>query len=485
MAQQRLSLYWFDPDMETLEMIARLKGLGPYHIPPSYADKKSWVLIPIAIHACADLMHHLFPTMELKSEFTDLGIQEDASSGAGEYKRTVIDIDTEMVHHSAQDMAWSQYNLEVKYSGPATLVSKRGDQVEKMRKLYFLNGRLHKIESHEGDMVQKLLKVYIAYRDIVLTPEEAFYEVQNGDTLYLEVEAGSRVFRSEEYVVEREVDVYITEPSQRLIYELPDGVTTVDQPVSFIAEALPEGAYRFDWNFGDGSKIVSQNKKAGEASTVSHTYKNLKDGDVFYPSVKLYSQDGILLAEDAITINVVAEDNDAIDTSLSEHCGFTPDFSKLRYDDRYSNVPGNDQLLDEDGRVVIAVSWLNSDQPGQVRCYDHDGGKLLWTNWHNNGVKESITPYTKGQDGNYAMDGLVVKWYENGVLMLESTYIMGLIVSGRSWFDCGHLSAEGQYGYNGTYHAQIGVWELWVREGAGPDYIYRQSYYDYGPPVPH
>lgn len=483
MAQQRLSLYWFDPDMETLEMIARLKGLGPYHIPPSYAEKKSWVLMPIAIHACADLMHHFFPTLELTTEYADLGIVPENVPGRDDYQRKVVEIDSTMIHHQDQDMAWSEKNLEIKYSGPAKLIFTRDDRIVKTRSLHFLNGHLDKIENHEKKMVDAPLRVYVSIAGIPLTTEEAFYEADNEENLYLEIQAGSRTFRSKEFEVEKEASISI-QPPRIVIYELTDGATQVEH--EFEAYFTPEGRYSFFWDFGDGQTDDFAIKTISDRVVVKHTYKNLKDGDVFYPSVKLYSQDGILLAEDAITINVVAEDNDAIDTSLAEHCGFTPDFSKLRYDDRYSNVPGNDQLLDEDGRVVIAVSWLNSDQPGQVRCYDHDEGKLLWTNWHNNGAKESITPYTKGQDGNYAMDGLVVKWYENGGLMSETTYIMGLRSGpARSWHDCGHPSAVGQYGYNGTYYAQVGVWEYWVREGAGPDYIYRQSYYDYGPPVPH
>jgi antitoxin component YwqK of YwqJK toxin-antitoxin module len=407
------------------------------------------------MHACADLMHHLFPTMELKAGFTDLGIQEGAASGAGEYKRTVIDIDTEMLHHHTQDMAWTQYNLEVKYSGPVILVSKRGDRVEKIRNLHFLNGRLHKIESHEGEMVQKPLKVYIAHRDVVLTPEESFYEVKNGDVLYLEAASGSRVFRSEEYIVARETDVYITNPSRRLIFELTDGAAGTGETVAFRAEALPEGAYRFDWNFGDGSKIVSQSKKAGEASTVNYTYKNLKDGDAFYPSVTLYSADGKhQLAKDSIEITVRAEQSD----SLTFNCGWDVPYSELTKKEGTHHLFYEKPSGQKHGPYFFWYVDEDVDQLNYVQCLYEDQKHGAYHMWYKSGARHWEDNYRFNQ-----RHGPQFTWWENGNPKYESNFYEGKLHGTLiNWYENGRKSFEGDYNHGDG----IGIHKFWYSDGS-------------------
>lgn len=91
-------------------------------------------------------------------------------------------------------------------------------------------------------------------------------------------------------------------PPRMIVYELKGGATEATD--TFEAYARPNGLYRYEWNFGDGSAAVDDTPAAGQSSRVSHTFKGLKDGDNFYPSVKLFSQDGTLLSQDAIAIRV-------------------------------------------------------------------------------------------------------------------------------------------------------------------------------------
>ncbi|WP_045221787.1 InlB B-repeat-containing protein [Desulfonatronum thioautotrophicum] len=91
-------------------------------------------------------------------------------------------------------------------------------------------------------------------------------------------------------------------PPRILIFELAPGATEAEH--EFEASASPEGVYRFDWDFDDGSPIVSRYPGPGERSSVSHTYANLSADQQFRPTVRLYGEDGELLARDTILIRV-------------------------------------------------------------------------------------------------------------------------------------------------------------------------------------
>ena len=91
-------------------------------------------------------------------------------------------------------------------------------------------------------------------------------------------------------------------PPRIITYELQEGATVFTD--NFEAYARPDGLYRYEWNFGDGSAAVVDTPAAGQSSQVSHTFVNLKNGDKFSPQVKLYSQDGTLISQDYIAISV-------------------------------------------------------------------------------------------------------------------------------------------------------------------------------------
>ena len=103
------------------------------------------------------------------------------------------------------------------------------------------------------------------------------------------------------YVV-KEIEVSIM-PPRIVIYEMMEGATEVEH--AFEAYAKPDSVYRFTWQFDDGNSY-SEVVQKGETSKVSHTYVDVKDGDIFYPSVELYDLEGKLLAMDDITIRITA-----------------------------------------------------------------------------------------------------------------------------------------------------------------------------------
>lgn len=306
LAQERLSFHWFEPDMDVRERVARAANLAPYHIPSSFARDQARVLIPVAIYACADLMHHFFPTLELTAEYNDLGVVSEEMGGREEYSRQVIEIDTHMAHRQSEDAAWSDYGLSIDYSGPAELVFARGNEILKTRKLRFVDGELETIEDHEGRMVEEPLRIFIAEPGISLTEDEDFYRVERvgGSRIYLQIQAGSRTFHSPVLELDEEVEVEVSiHPPRDLILELAEGATEAEH--NFEAVASPEGVYRFDWDFDDG-ETWSEMRQPGECSEVSHTYVGLQGDEVFHPSVRLYDQQGELLAEDQISVEVGA-----------------------------------------------------------------------------------------------------------------------------------------------------------------------------------
>lgn len=241
-AQERLSTHWFDPDMTWKEKAGRLMSRGPYHVPTAFADDQARVLMPVAIRACADLMHHFYPTLALEAAYEDLGVVEEAVEGRDVYSRQVIEIEAQMRHRQAEDTAWAQYDLDINYTGPAELLFARGNEIVKTRELYFEDGQLATFEDHEGRMVEEPLRVYVAEPGIPLIEEEAFYELDRADDsrLMLRVKGGSRVFRSPiyDYAYEEEKDItgkwdgfFIFDEATKLLRFVEDVWVTLLGPV--------------------------------------------------------------------------------------------------------------------------------------------------------------------------------------------------------------------------------------------------------------
>jgi hypothetical protein len=306
MAQERLSFHWFDPDQsiwtDPLESAGRLGGkLGRYHIPNAYAPHQARILLPIAIYANADLVDMFFPTLKLTATFTEEGIRRGQAPGRNDYARYVIGIDADMVHNRKPDKAWEQFNLMVEYTGPATLViSQDGEAVQK-RELHFNKGKLDKIEMPDGTLERRDLELYAQLAGEDLTEDEAFYRIENLQSVHVEIKAGTRHFQSEPFLFESEEATVTILPPRLVTYEMAQGATQVTH--DFEAVGRPAATYRFRWRFGDGNTFT-EIVQPGETSRVSHTYYNLKAGDRFFPEVTLETVGNLFLAKDSMTINI-------------------------------------------------------------------------------------------------------------------------------------------------------------------------------------
>lgn len=129
------------------------------------------------------------------------------------------------------------------------------------------------------------------------------YEISK-DTVNLEVnqytvkanimDGKDQIGSAEASVTLNPIEVSILAP-RTMIYELKDGAAEAEH--TFNAVATPEGEYRFEWDFGDGSP---KKTTKGDKSKISHTYS--KTGK-FYPEVTVYHSDGnIKFDNDSITV---------------------------------------------------------------------------------------------------------------------------------------------------------------------------------------
>lgn len=149
-------------------------------------------------------------------------------------------------------------------------------------------------------------------------------------------------------------------PSGIMTYELTEGAREVEH--TFEAAVRPEGSYRFEWDFGDGSPTQSTQ---GRSSIISHTYTGT---GTWHPKVMLYSDNGAKLAEDGVTI--ILEYAEGASPS-EEPADSTP--------------PADPVALDPDSDIVPVVSsgkfvcrtWINTSMDSFVV----GGGTLTGANW--------------------------------------------------------------------------------------------------------
>jgi hypothetical protein len=363
MAQERLSFHWFDPDqsilIDPLEFAASYSSaIGRYHIPNAYAPNQAKVLLPIAIHANADLLDMFFPTLELTSTFAEKGFQKGEAPGGDEYSRYVIEVDSDMTHHQERDDAWDAYRLKIEYTGPATLVIAQDGKPVKKRALHFRKGKLEAIEKTDGTLEKKALRLYAPLGEHALIEEEEFYRIKDGQTAHVEIEAGTRRFKSEPWTCQEKETTVTILPPRIMTYEMAEGASKVTH--EFEAAARPDDAYRFVWDFGDGTTF-SEAVQPGTTSKKSHTYANLKAGDSFHPEVRLESASGAFLAKDSITIEITEKEDAAPVPEAAEGAGrwmLTRTWQDILESTRYQTVKV--QGGETSGTIHIAVKDFNT-----------------------------------------------------------------------------------------------------------------------------
>ncbi|MCF7936009.1 MAG: hypothetical protein K9L28_06700, partial [Synergistales bacterium] len=207
-----------------------------------------------------------------------------------------------MEHLQDRDPAWTDAGLTIRYSGPAELVVQEERKPVYTRKLSFEKGLLRAVENPEGELEQAPLRLYVAGNDRPLSEEESFYELRHGQSAFIQVEAGSRRFRSETWRIPDAAEVSL-QPPRQLILELQEGVDRVVH--DFEAVATPPGDYIYLWNLDDASALVEERPDPGSHSRQSHLYTGLQPGDAFTPTVTLMDRRGRILGEDSISITVI------------------------------------------------------------------------------------------------------------------------------------------------------------------------------------
>ncbi len=84
-----LSFHWFDPEQSFVSdsrgqgkggraAAAALRRLGPFQV-PTLRRRAGRILLPVAIHACADLMDLFYPTLELRAEYEEIESEMEGS----------------------------------------------------------------------------------------------------------------------------------------------------------------------------------------------------------------------------------------------------------------------------------------------------------------------------------------------------------------------------------------------------------------------
>jgi hypothetical protein len=170
------------------------EGLYWYYVSPAFAKRQARVLIPIAVNACADLMHQFYPTLELEGRFEDPELLVDEVKRKP-LARHRVEVGGTMVHHVDRDPAWEEQELSISYSGPAGLVFSNDGRVRREIPVVFHEGRLTQYRDHRGDLVDGPLHLHLHQVTGPRPPKaEAHTGIDDGDVVYVEVKAGSRTF---------------------------------------------------------------------------------------------------------------------------------------------------------------------------------------------------------------------------------------------------------------------------------------------------
>jgi hypothetical protein len=276
----------------------------PAEFGPGYCDK----LVPLAIKASYRTMYDFFPTLKLSvgGEEEDVTLEE---RDLGYLKKVVLS--SSLLHDVENDPAWVEAKLQVKYSGPGTLYRLSKGKRTKIADVIYRDGIMTQINTSASpddfSAVDGPVVLYAAGENTKAVPTRDFpdsldiknFLIMSGDTVSIEVLAGGRKITCDPYVYVQKGAEVVIQPPRIVTYELLNGAESAEH--TFEAVARPEGTYRFDWDFGDGTS----DETTGVKSTVKHTYT--VPGE-FHPEVILYSNEtGDTLSSDQITLMVLHE----------------------------------------------------------------------------------------------------------------------------------------------------------------------------------
>lgn len=178
MIQQDFISYWIG--VKSSLGIAR-----SYSIPTEYADAQAKVLLPVAIKADSKLIELFFPTLELSMSIKE---SKDIVQGSDTNHKEFL-VTGELKHLIDKDIDWK--NRKIQYCGPAELWCER-----KGKALH-----IGDTELNEG-LIKETLIVYTGIAPKTTTAEKPNkYQVQDGDSVYLVINAGGRIFNSNKFPI--------------------------------------------------------------------------------------------------------------------------------------------------------------------------------------------------------------------------------------------------------------------------------------------
>ena len=155
-------------------------------VPIAFSLDQAGVLVPLAIKANSKLIDLFFPTMELTME-----LQKSTAGDSGGQNYQEFAVKSLMTHLIDRDTDWKFQGMQaIQYSGPAELWSEgRGKIADAIQ---FRNGSL-----------RRPLIVYTggSRNTQAGAPDADKVQVQDGETVYLVINAGGRVFKSNKYKI--------------------------------------------------------------------------------------------------------------------------------------------------------------------------------------------------------------------------------------------------------------------------------------------
>jgi|GEM_PF-863399 len=275
--------------LDDLGLVTYTLGDDNYNITPSIAKKQGEILIPIAIAACSDLIDRFFPTLELVAEVEDATIELDKKNN----EKEVFFMKAQLKHHLDKDVEWKNAGLEIKYSGPGSVVITEDGKVIKRINVNFEEGQIAEIQNYKSKrkMVEGPLVLYAKKSDKTnLTKEEAFFEVSYASEVTIEINAGGCLIKSDVINIDGSIDLNIS-------YK-PKKITPIFD-VTF--EVDSDAKYYYEWDFDDGN----HQSDIGLIS-VAHKYEAIGDYSV---SVTAYTDSSMtkFLGEGSVDIVVEEE----------------------------------------------------------------------------------------------------------------------------------------------------------------------------------
>lgn len=153
------------------------------------------VLIPIAIAACSDLMHQFFPTLEFKTEYEEPELITEKTNDKLPKIRYEINQEAVMNHKVEEDQAWQQLNLSISYTGAGELIFENEGKTYKSIPLSFENGKLVGMQNADKEWVKEKPVLHMRQDNSVkLTKEQRYTEIKEKDSVYIQINAGSRTW---------------------------------------------------------------------------------------------------------------------------------------------------------------------------------------------------------------------------------------------------------------------------------------------------